>query len=494
MRVRGTPTDDLLLGTDQPDIITGRRGNDVLNGRAGSDVLRGGRGDDELHGGEGDDILAGGHGDDYLDGGADQDRLRSGRGDDELYGGAGDDVLSGGRDDDTLDGGSGGDVLRGDRGDDKLYGGDGADDLRGGRDDDYLEGGEGNDVLAGGHGSDHLVGDGGDAGSGPAPEAVPVAEGPNEIDAAPGSSAVNAQDLLAFFRLTHDPEVEASQTIPHVSVVVTPPADLTNVTDHFHYYSFHAEAGHRVILDIDHNHGPNSESGEGEFDTMLFLFDSTGQLVTENDDNFPRDPGSDIDTPESTIGASMIDVVAATTGTYYAAVAGLGTTYTEGVGLEGAMPFFDDTYVLHVSTGAPVDAEAPVAVAGGDDLLDGGRGNDVLDGSGGNDALDGGRGDDVLIGGAGTDRLTGGRGADTFVFTAGEGGATAAEADTIVDYNRSDDGISLVGYDASEVWFDDAVSHGGNTGDTALVTSSEVIAILNNIDYTDLGTSDLFIA
>lgn len=49
----------------------------------------------------------------------------------------------------------------------------------------------------------------------------------------------------------------------------------------------------------------------------------------------------------------------------------------------------------------------------GDDVLEGGSGNDILCGLGGDDVLIGGSGDDVLVGGAGSDQLDGGSGNDT---------------------------------------------------------------------------------
>lgn len=63
---------------------------------------------------------------------------------------------------------------------------------------------------------------------------------------------------------------------------------------------------------------------------------------------------------------------------------------------------------------------------GGDDLLNGGAGNDILYGQGG---------DDILIGGSGNDLLYGGTGADTFVWRAGDAGSTGkADIDIVKDF------------------------------------------------------------
>ncbi|WJV57188.1 Ig-like domain-containing protein [Pectobacteriaceae bacterium C111] len=75
----------------------------------------------------------------------------------------------------------------------------------------------------------------------------------------------------------------------------------------------------------------------------------------------------------------------------------------------------------------------------GNDILNGGVGNDILFGQGGkdvlnggmgNDILYGGSGDDILIGGSGNNILTGGAGADTFTWQSGDTGH-----DVIKDFN-----------------------------------------------------------
>ena len=56
----------------------------------------------------------------------------------------------------------------------------------------------------------------------------------------------------------------------------------------------------------------------------------------------------------------------------------------------------------------------------GDDTLNGGNGNDVVDGGGGDDSLTGGNGDDLLYGSVGMDSLTGGNGQDSLDGGAGD--------------------------------------------------------------------------
>lgn len=73
----------------------------------------------------------------------------------------------------------------------------------------------------------------------------------------------------------------------------------------------------------------------------------------------------------------------------------------------------------------------------GDDRLSGLAGHDRLEGGRGNDLLDGGSGMDLLIGGAGNDRLIGGTGADVFRFAAQSGN------DVVLDFDIAEDKLSF---------------------------------------------------
>jgi Ca2+-binding RTX toxin-like protein len=57
----------------------------------------------------------------------------------------------------------------------------------------------------------------------------------------------------------------------------------------------------------------------------------------------------------------------------------------------------------------------------GNDSLNGGNGNDVMNGGADNDSLTGGNGDDIIAGGTGDDAMSGGNGDDLFVFETGFG-------------------------------------------------------------------------
>jgi Ca2+-binding RTX toxin-like protein len=93
---------------------------------------------------------------------------------------------------------------------------------------------------------------------------------------------------------------------------------------------------------------------------------------------------------------------------------------------------------------------------------------DTLHGEGGNDKLDGGKGNDTIYGDAGNDTLTGGKNDDTFVFEAGDGN------DRIKDFGTGADVIDFAGQFAS---FDDvkAAASQGSKGVTIAYDGGSVL-------------------
>lgn len=86
------------------------------------------------------------------------DNLAGTAGDDQIEALASNDLAHGGAGNDSIDGGTGDDQLFGDAGADNLYGGDGRDLLDGGAGNDQLYGGDGADILVGGAGADQIFG------------------------------------------------------------------------------------------------------------------------------------------------------------------------------------------------------------------------------------------------------------------------------------------------------------------------------------------------
>ena len=86
----------------------------------------------------------------------------------------------------------------------------------------------------------------------------------------------------------------------------------------------------------------------------------------------------------------------------------------------------------------------------GDDKLWGGNGNDIVNGEDGDDVLYGGIGDDILNGGTGNDTLYGGAGNDTYIFAKNHG------QDSIKDdhaNNANGNKIVLQDFNSDELWF-----------------------------------------
>ncbi|MEH2083103.1 MAG: calcium-binding protein [Nostoc sp.] len=143
------------------DVINAQGGNDKIDGKSGDDLLRGGTGNDTLIGGAGNDTLNSGTDNDSLVGGTGNDYLNVefSTGNKTLYGGVGEDLLNAGYS-------SGNNLLSGDDGNDSLSVGAfnyypsiglfGNNTLNGGAGDDYLSIGssEGNNLLDGGVGND----------------------------------------------------------------------------------------------------------------------------------------------------------------------------------------------------------------------------------------------------------------------------------------------------------------------------------------------------
>ena len=88
----------------------------------------------------------------------------------------------------------------------------------------------------------------------------------------------------------------------------------------------------------------------------------------------------------------------------------------------------DEVQSFPVDTTNDGEANATLWVGtDGNDVIDGGNGEDIIFGLDGDDTLIGGNSEDVLIGGPGDDTLTGGRGNDTFVFNFGDARTTTGE-------------------------------------------------------------------
>ena len=194
--IRGGLGEDLIYGRSGADTIDGGNDRDLIYGGIDGDNISGGNGDDEIYGEEGNDIIAGGAGNDVIDGGndsdtiygfemdlladalprgaTDRDTLRGGRGFDRIAGGPDDDLIFGGQDADILVGNEGADTIEGNEGKDIIFGfhfvtnwspvsggSDLPNQLFGNQDDDEIHGGPEADLIRGQAGNDTLFGDAG---------------------------------------------------------------------------------------------------------------------------------------------------------------------------------------------------------------------------------------------------------------------------------------------------------------------------------------------
>ncbi len=131
-------------GTENDDTIISGGGDDAIWGRGGNDRIEAGYGVDKVFGGDGDDIITNAGTDigeaDFLHGNAGNDVIHGGSGLSLIFGNEGNDFIITGPDGKEAFGGTGNDFILGGTGGDFLLGNEG---------DDWLEGGQRFDTLAG---------------------------------------------------------------------------------------------------------------------------------------------------------------------------------------------------------------------------------------------------------------------------------------------------------------------------------------------------------
>ena len=126
----------------------------------------------------------------------------------------------------------------------------------------------------------------------------------------------------------------------------------------------------------------------------------------------------------------------------------------------------------------------------GSDRIGGKSGNDILSGDAGDDLIYGDDGDDILMGVTGNDILvgdnfSGGSGSDLFVFGNGDG------SDTILDFEVGIDRIGLV--EGELVFADLTLTQDGNNTLLGTADSGKILAVLNNVQASELDESSFAI-
>ena len=143
----------------------------------------------------------------------------------------------------------------------------------------------------------------------------------------PNDSRAGAQNIDGAFSLDFDAFITNSTTVPHASIIGT-----GNGT--FDYYSFTVPAlgvGLLSTFDIDAEN----------IDTELFLYNSIGSLIFQNDDS-GGDPGS------TGLLASFINFVFSSAGSFVIGVGEFNSFGSPGA-ITGNVPDSGDVYTLHVS-------------------------------------------------------------------------------------------------------------------------------------------------
>lgn len=154
----GLDQGDWLYGGSDLDRVFGGPGNDFIRGNSGNDFLYGDQDEDLVFGDGGDDTIEGGGESDEIDGGEGNDTILGGGSEDQLYGNIGNDRIEGNRGSDTVSGNDGNDYLEGNEESDLIYGGSDGDVIFGNMGSDTIFSNEGNDLVYGDEGEDTIEG------------------------------------------------------------------------------------------------------------------------------------------------------------------------------------------------------------------------------------------------------------------------------------------------------------------------------------------------
>lgn len=443
----------LIVYSDLGATVAGNNLANRIYGRGGQDELNGGGGDDLIYGRDGDDALIGGAGADLLWGDEGQDTLSGDAGDDELNGGAGDDTLNGGDGADRLDGGVGADAMSGGGGNDRYYVNDSGDtvvestgggtdivystvsfsladdvewlDLVGGNingtgnaganfifgsaGDNVLSGGDGNDTLYGGFGNDILIG-----GAGADRMFGYAGDDTYYVD--------DAGDQVSEYKVGYDTVIIADGVSSWSAA--TQSIEAITLADGHDGGEFFANAATAIRMigaaGSETIHGSNRDDvliGGGGND---FLYAGIGNDVLD------------------ARGGTATMVGGRGHDTYYVGDSADQITELDEIG--------EDTVYAGVSY--QLSANVEFLNLTGTDNIDGFGAEASYD----RNQVNGNAGDNVLDGGWGNDKIAGGAGADTFrISTVFQSGGAAIEKDIFVDVNFAEgDRIDLSMVDANE--------------------------------------------
>lgn len=326
-----------------------------------------------------------------------QDQIDGSEDEDVIIAGNGADTVSAGSGDDMIEGGSGADRLFGDNGADTILGGDGDDFMNGRSGDDVLYGGEGQDTMRGGIGNDILFGYQ-DTEANLVfeyqdqldPDRIYGNEGDDTIVAGSGDTVTggdgNDSITLGSWIDPNNPVYIEDYQAGEDSLYLIIPEDYSGAARVTVEPS--ADGNHSGTVFLD---GVRVAEITGA-NTQQTLRASQVEILRNifegtNNPNPPDDPADNA--PEDT----------GDTGSAATIEGGGGNDSIDGTDLED---------VIDARGG-----DDSVRAGAGDDLVLGGGGSDYLFGDNGADTLAGGDGDDFMNGRSGDDQLLGGTGEDT---------------------------------------------------------------------------------
>ncbi|KQT48569.1 hypothetical protein ASG47_09540 [Devosia sp. Leaf420] len=423
-----------IYGGAGHDLMRAKDGENALNG--GNDVLDGGSGNDEMYGLGGKDIMIGGTGDDTMLGGADDDiyyvdsvgdvvleNSDPGEGIDLVYSSV-TYTLANNVENMTLTGaaainGTGNtlsNILIGNSASNTLNGGGGDDTLSGGGGNDTLNGGTGADLMSGGTGDDTYVVDN-------------IGDGVTELSAE-GTDLVQSS---VTYTLGNNVE---NLTLTGSAAITGRGNELNN--------TIIGNSGANVLNGGDGNDiliggaGADSLNGGNGTDTASYETSSIGLTIkTASPSSSTGDAAGDT--------FSSIEILKGTAFDDEIVFVGDGVTLHGGDGNDNLIA---DGIGNTIYGGAGNDLmrakDGPDVLNGGNDVLDGGSGNDEMYGLGGNDMMIGGTGDDAMMGGMGNDTYVVDSASDLVVENAGEG---TDLVQTTVSYTLADnvENMTLLG-------------------------------------------------
>jgi Ca2+-binding RTX toxin-like protein len=460
--IEGLGGNDRICGGPGSDTIDGGKGVDHVDGGAGDDTIVGYRGPDTLSGGPGNDLVDGQQGSDSIEGGAGDDKLLGDKGNDKIEGGAGDDAIEGGAGDDTnLDGGLGADAIFGGSGSDNIDGGPG--------DGDVVRGDAGTDTLSGGPGADDIV------------SYASATRGGIQVNLAAGRAKGDGHDALSGFEdAVGSPQGDTIVGDGEANKLDGSVGDDTLISGGGGGEAFGGPGSDSCTgFTVETSCGPEAPPPANAAYVVLNQGLDGSSLIVQGG------PGPDqlhISGGGSTWTVSDGGRVFAGEGC--ANPAGTVTAVTCSGGPAVALVVAtggngDDT--IAIDPGVPPSVKVRINGNAGNDTIEGGPGEDVLEAGenynnpdDGNDTLIGNGGGDVLYADPGADHLSGGAGDDLLVssvLTCQGHSFDGGSGEDTVSYARSNDSLH--------------VALGGSGGPAGCATPDQVLADNESLEGSD---------